>query len=64
MLNKNVMKEQLPFIEDWLNERWAVAHMEEPPRPADLGYYNGAIKALEFLGFEWARNGDGKHIIF
>lgn len=50
--------------EEWLDERWMIAHMGEPPRPQDLSYYNGALKALEFAGYEWKRNAEGKHTLY
>ena len=50
--------------EEWLNERWMIAYMEEPPRPQDISYYNGALKALEFAGYEWKRDSDGKHTLY
>lgn len=37
--------------------------MDNPPRQADLSYYEGAIKAVEFLGYSWKRDKDGKHTI-
>ena len=33
-------------------------------RPQDMSYYNGALKALEFAGYEWKRDADGKHTLF
>lgn len=50
--------------EEWLDERWCIAHMEEPPRMPDLWYYNGALKALEFAGYEWYRDENGKHRLY
>ena len=29
-----------------------------------MSYYMGALKALEFAGYEWKRDIDGKHTIF
>lgn len=49
--------------EEWLDERWRILWMDNPPRQADLSYYEGAIKAVEFLGYSWKRDKDGKHII-
>lgn len=49
--------------EEWLDKRWSIAHFENPPRQADLSYYEGAIKAVEFLGYSWERDRTGKHII-
>lgn len=33
-------------------------------RPQDMSYYMGALKALEFAGYEWKRDVDGKHTLF
>lgn len=46
--------------EEWLNERWFIANMEDA-RPQDMSYYNGALKAVEFLGYDWQRDVNGKH---
>lgn len=32
--------------------------------PSYMCYYMGALKALEFAGYEWKRNADGKHTLF
>ena len=57
-------KDRKTYIESWLNERWFIAQMDEPPRPADIGYYHGAIRLLEMMGYEWRRNIEGKHTIY
>lgn len=49
--------------EEWLDERWRILWMDNPPRQADLSYYKGAIKAVEFLGYSWKRDENGKHTI-
>ena len=49
--------------EEWLDERWMIANMKDA-RPQDMSYYNGALKALEFVGYEWKRDADGKHTLF
>lgn len=49
--------------EAWLNERWMIAYMEDA-RPQDMSYYLGALKALEFTGYEWQRDENGKHILY
>ena len=33
-------------------------------RPQDMSYYNGALKALEFTGYDWQRYMDGKHRVW
>lgn len=49
--------------EEWLDERWLIALMEDS-RPQDISYYNGALKALEFVGYEWQRDEYGKHTLY
>lgn len=55
-----VIKQQ---TEEWLDERWMIANMKDA-RPQDMSYYNGALKALEFVGYAWTRNADGQHTLF
>ena len=49
--------------EEWLDERWMIANMEDA-RPQDMSYYAGAVKALEFAGYEWQRDAEGKHTLY
>ena len=49
--------------EEWLDECWMIAHMEDA-RPQDMSYYAGAVKALEFAGYEWQRDAEGKHTLY
>ena len=49
--------------EEWLNERWNIANMDDS-RPQDMSYYNGALRALEFIGYEWRRDIHGKHTLY
>lgn len=60
---KRTKMEIINQTEEWLDERWMILNMENPPRQADVSYYNGAIKAVEFLGYEWKRNKEGKHTL-
>lgn len=60
---KRTKKEIIKQTEEWLDERWAIKNMGNPPRQADVSYYNGAIAAVEWLGYEWIRT-DGKHKLF
>lgn len=55
-------KEIIKQTEEFLDERYMISQMEDS-RPQDVSYYNGAIKALEFLGFSWKRNENGKHAV-
>lgn len=47
--------------EEWLDERFSIISMTNSP--SDKAYYSGAIKAIEFTGFDWRRE-NGKHTIF
>jgi hypothetical protein len=49
--------------ESLLDERWIIASMKDS-RPQDMSYYNGALKALEFAGYDWQRDENGKHRVF
>ena len=63
MKMKRIQKEIKQQTEEWLDERWIIANMKDT-RPQDMSYYNGALKALEFAGYEWKRDADGKHTVF
>ena len=52
---KRTKREIKQQIEEWLDERWMIAHMEDA-RPQDMSYYLGAAKALEFADWEWKRD--------
>lgn len=56
-------KEIKQHTEAWLNERWKFATAEDA-RPQDKSYYNGAVKALEIVGYEWKRDDNGKHTLY
>lgn len=49
--------------EAWLDERWQIANMENA-RPQDMSYYDGAIEALVFAGYDWERDAQGKHKLY
>lgn len=54
-------KEIIKSTEEWLDERYSIYEMEN--RNEDLQYYRGALKAVEFMGYEWRRDKNGKHTI-
>ena len=56
-------KQIIKSTEEWLDERWTIMNMENPPRTADETYYNGAVKAIEMLGYDWVRDKNGNHNI-
>lgn len=59
-----VRQSELRRTEEWLNERWEIVHMTDKdgkPYPANQIYYDGAIRAIEFLGYSWMRDEKGKH---
>ena len=45
--------EAIKRTEEWLDERYDIFNM----------YYRGAVKAVEFMGYEWRRHENGKHTI-
>ena len=60
---KRTIAEIKKLTEEWLDERWMIANMEDA-RPQDMSYYHGALKAVEFLGYDWQRDEDGKHTLY
>ena len=56
------MKRAKRQIEEWLDERYSIINMLS--RPSDRSYYEGALRALEFAGYDWIRNEKGKHKLF
>ena len=60
---KQTWKEIKKSTEVWLDERWMITNMEDA-RPQDMSYYHGALKAVEFLGYEWQRDENGKHTLY
>ena len=48
---------------EWLNSRYQMTQREDA-RPQELSFYNGAIKAIESLGYYWRRDENGKHEIW
>lgn len=60
---KKVSEEYKKRTEKWFDERWRFTQMEDA-RPQEMSYYLGAVKALEFLGFDWVRDEHGKHTIY
>ena len=59
---KRTQKEIKRQTEEWLDERWMILNRKDSA-PCDVSYYNGALKALEFVGYEWIRHEDGKHTL-
>lgn len=49
--------------EEWLDDRWNIYQCFEK-RAIDQAYYEGALKAIELLGFDWKRDKDGEHKIY
>ena len=54
-------KDIIKSTEEWLDERYSI--WETTNRNEDLQYYRGAVKAVEFMGYEWRRDKNGKHTI-
>lgn len=55
-------KEIIKQTEEWLDERYLITQMTAAG-PQDRTYYDGALKAVEYLGYEWKRNEEGKHTL-
>lgn len=51
------------WTEAWLDERWQIANMDNA-KPQDMSYYDGAIEALVFAGYDWERDAQGKHTLY
>lgn len=63
MTMERTPKQMKKQTEEWLDERWMIANMEDVS-PQNMSYYNGALKALEFAGYDWERDSEGKHILY
>lgn len=55
------MGTEISKTEEWLDERYSTYLMTNSHE--DLSYYRGAVRAVEFLGYEWKRDKSGKHTI-
>lgn len=62
-MEKRTIKEIRTQTEEWLDERWAIMCLCKH-RPEDRCYYEGALKAIEFLGYGWERGEDGHHTLY
>ena len=56
-------KEYKNRTEEYLNERWNIFNDFEK-READKIVYETALKTIEFMGFSWTRDTEGRHIIY
>lgn len=55
-------KQMNKMTEELLNEMW-ICVISEDARLPDISYYYGALKALEFIGYKWIRDIEGKHTL-
>ena len=60
---KRTSKQIKQQTEEWLDERWMIANMENVSQQ-NMSYYEGALKALEFAGYDWERDAEGKHTLY
>ena len=60
---KRTSKQNKHQTEEWLDERWMIANMEDASQQ-NMSYYEGALKALEFAGYDWKRDAEGKHTLY
>ena len=49
--------------EEWLDERWMIANMEDASQQ-NMSYYEGALNALEFAGYDWKGDVEDKHTLY
>lgn len=59
MSNKDIIR----ITEEWLDERYNILRIKGVSL-ANQWYYRGALQAIEFLGYEWSRNENGKHKLY
>ena len=60
---KRTSKQIKHQTEEWLDERWMIANMEDASQQ-NMSYYEGALKALEFAGYDWKRDAESKHTLY
>lgn len=60
MSNKDIIRR----TEEWLDERYNILKAIKEASLANQYYYQGALQAIEFLGYEWSRNENGKHKLY
>ena len=60
---KRTSKQIKQQTEEWLDERWMIANMEDASQQ-NMSYYEGALKALEFAGYDLERDAEGKHTLY
>lgn len=58
---KTSTEKEIKRTEEWLDERYSIWEMTN--RHEDLLYYKAILKTVEFLGYEWKRDENGKHTI-
>ena len=59
-----MQKQNIKRTEEWLNDRYKILSTIKECKQANISYYEGALKAVEFLGYDWERNCKGKHTIY
>ena len=55
-------RDYIQRTEEFLDERYAIATAESA-RLQDMSYYMGALRTIEFLGYNWERDKEGVHIL-
>lgn len=59
MNNKDIIR----ITEEWLDEEYNILRIKGVSL-ANRWYYQGALQAIEFLGYEWSRDENGKHKLY
>lgn len=54
-------KQIIKTTEEWLDERYNIMRAIKEASLVNTCYYEGALQAIEFLGYEWSRDKSGKH---
>lgn len=57
-------KEYEQALIEWLDDRyWLITHTPKSNEVANRAYYNGAVMAVEYMGYWWIRDENGHHKI-
>lgn len=57
-----IMNKKINRLAKWLDELWYFANIGDSPR--EMSYYYGALTGLEFAGYAWKRDSNGKHTLY
>ena len=72
-MKASTQAKMIAAMEIWLDERWSIFEFacekhgileSERATTPDFIYYKGAVEMLQYCGFSWKRNEEGKHRVF